>query len=137
MLAQRLQRLYGDVNNIDPWVGGLAEDHLDGASVGPLMAAIIGNQFTRLRDHDRLFYLSEDAGLYITDENGNRTLAPDIAAIIDLDTMTLADIIESNTGITGLQDNVFVVPEPSALVLAAVGILSVGWLVRRRRRMRE
>ncbi|MCH8193697.1 MAG: hypothetical protein IIA65_06740, partial [Planctomycetes bacterium] len=34
-------------------VGGLAEDHLPGASVGPLVAAGIIEQFTALRDGDR------------------------------------------------------------------------------------
>ena len=29
-----LRSLYGNVNNIDPWVGGLAEDHARGSSVG-------------------------------------------------------------------------------------------------------
>jgi len=40
------------VDNIDPWVGLLAEDHVAGASVGPSAMAIITNQFTRLRDGD-------------------------------------------------------------------------------------
>src|SRR5207253_5138193 len=37
----KLEQLYGDVSNIDLWVGGLAEDHVAGASIGPLFQRII------------------------------------------------------------------------------------------------
>src|SRR5262249_23718423 len=40
-LQQALQNLYGDVNHIDLWVGGLAEDHVPGASTGPLIRRIL------------------------------------------------------------------------------------------------
>jgi len=33
--AQELQATYGTVDNIDPFEGMLAEDHLPGADVGP------------------------------------------------------------------------------------------------------
>ncbi len=49
----KLQQLYGIVENIDLWVGGLAEDHLPDSSVGPTFARIIGDQFERLRAGDR------------------------------------------------------------------------------------
>ncbi len=55
-IQAELKRLYGNVNNIDLWVGGLAEDHAPGASVGPTFQRIIANQFERLRDGDRLWY---------------------------------------------------------------------------------
>src|SRR5262245_23289396 len=35
-LQKQLRQLYGSVNNIDLWVGGLAEDHVPGGSIGPL-----------------------------------------------------------------------------------------------------
>src|SRR5262249_22533710 len=41
VLQAQLQQLYGNVNNIDLWVGGLAEDHVAGGSVGPLFTRII------------------------------------------------------------------------------------------------
>ena len=47
------------VDNIDAFVGALAEDHLPGSSVGPLIHAIVGNQFERLRDGDRFFYTND------------------------------------------------------------------------------
>ena len=118
-LAAELQSLYGTVDNIDAWVGALAEDHLPDASVGELINAIVANQFARLRDADRLFYLSDDLGLYT-----NGTLNDDIESIINLDTLRLSDVIAANTDLNSLQSNVFfVVPEPTAaLVMAATGI---------------
>ncbi|MCO6047141.1 peroxidase [Aeoliella sp. ICT_H6.2] len=105
-LAAALADLYSNnILNVDAWVGGLAEDHVPGASVGNFFKAVIDSQFARLRDGDRFFYTGDVAGLY---QDG--ALAPDIAAIVDLDTLTLADVIQSNTDVTGLQDNVFYVP---------------------------
>jgi peroxidase len=106
-LASALQTLYGSVGNADSWVAGLAEDHVAGASVGTLFRNIIADQFRRLRDGDRLFYRANAAGLYT-----NGVLNPEIATLIDLDHLTLADIIEANTSIDQLQNNVFFVPQP-------------------------
>jgi hypothetical protein len=100
-----LEEVYeGNLNNIDPWIGGLAESHVPGASVGPMIGAILVNQFTRTRDGDRLFYLSDAAGLY-----ANKTLNPEVEAIIDLDAVRLSDVIEWNTSLTGLPENLFFV----------------------------
>jgi hypothetical protein len=54
-LQQALASLYPNINTIDPIVGALAEDHLPGASVGPLVAAGLRVQFERLRDADRFW----------------------------------------------------------------------------------
>jgi peroxidase len=105
VLAEALEDIYNSIiENIDPWVGGLAEDHLPGSSLGEFFHSNIADQFRRLRDGDRLFYLSNDLGLY-TDGIPNQ----DIAKIVDLDQLQLSDIIESNTSITKIQDNVFLV----------------------------
>jgi Animal haem peroxidase len=104
-VAQALSTLYGNVENMDMWVAGLAQDHAADASVGAIFKGIIENQFRRLRDGDRLFYRGTSAGLY-----NNGTLNPAIAAIVDLDRITLADVIEANTSIAHLQENVFFVP---------------------------
>ena len=106
----------GNIENIDLFVGAMAEDHLPGTSVGPTIAAVVGNQFLRLRDGDRFFYLN-DRDLYDVDG----LLTSDIAAIIDLDNITLSDVIQLNTGITSIQDNVFFVPEPTTGLLLVVG----------------
>lgn len=83
----------GGVNTIDAFEGGLAEDHVRGSDVGPLFQAIIVNQFTRLRDGDRFFYLNEN-------------LNSEEMSILNQGN-TLAKVIEANTNITNLQSNVF------------------------------
>ena len=84
---------YGSVDNIDLWVGSLAEDHLPGSSIGPMLTAIFQDQFTRLRDGDR-FYFEFDPSFSRSEINM-------------LKRTTLADVIRRNTGITRLQSNVF------------------------------
>jgi Animal haem peroxidase len=90
-LQQKLQSLYGSVNDIDLWVGGLAEDHVAGASVGSTFRRIIADQFERLRDGDRYWYERVFAGQALADLNATR----------------LSDVIRRNSTITNLQDNVF------------------------------
>jgi len=57
-ITRRLSAAYTSVNDIDPWVGGLAEPPFPGAVVGELVRTVIAEQFTRSRDGDRLFYLN-------------------------------------------------------------------------------
>ncbi|MCI0456499.1 MAG: peroxidase [Gemmataceae bacterium] len=90
-LQAALRDLYGSVNNIDLFVGGLAESHAPGASVGPLFQRIIADQFTRLRDGDRFWYQRLFSG---------RELA-------ELERTTLADVIRRHTTITNIQDDAF------------------------------
>ena len=51
-----LQSVYASVDDVDAWVGGLAEDHIPGASVGALFSRVMVDQFRRLRDGDRYWY---------------------------------------------------------------------------------
>jgi hypothetical protein len=87
----KLRTLYGTVDSIDLWVGGLAETHAPGASVGPLFQRIITDQFTRLRAGDRHWYES-----IFTGDDLNR-----------LRSTHLSDVIARNTSLTTLQRNVF------------------------------
>lgn len=94
-LAEALFDTYGDVNEIDLWVGGLAEDNVSGSQLGELFQAIMVQQFTALRDGDR-FWWEED----LTSSERDRVR----------DT-TLAEIIRDNTEIGAeIQDNVFIAP---------------------------
>jgi hypothetical protein len=90
-LAAKLEAVYGDVNEIDVWVGALAEDHVAGASVGELTRTVLLDQFERLRSGDRLWYQNTFSG---------KTLQ-------ELENTKLSDVIRRNTEITNLQDNVF------------------------------
>jgi hypothetical protein len=92
-LQQELQQAYGTVDNIDPFAGGIAEDHVPGSNLGPLFQAALVNQFTRLRNGDRFFYLNEQWN-------------PEELSIL-LRGDTLAKVIRSNTGVTNLQSDVF------------------------------
>ncbi|XP_011380530.1 thyroid peroxidase, partial [Pteropus vampyrus] len=60
--AGRMRDLYKHPNNIDVWLGGLAEGFLPGARTGPLFACIIGRQMKALRDGDRFWW--ENGGVF-------------------------------------------------------------------------
>jgi len=90
-LQAKLKDLYGTVDNIDLWVGGLAEDHVAGGNLGPTFTAIIADQFQRLRDGDRFWYEGVFTGQQLN----------------QIRNTTLADVIQRNTDVTGLQNNVF------------------------------
>jgi hypothetical protein len=92
-VQQALQRAYGSVDNIDPFEGGLAEDHVRGSDLGPLFTRIMADQFNRLRAGDRFFYLNE-------------SWTPDELNILRRGD-TLAKVIEANTDVTNLQADVF------------------------------
>ncbi len=55
-VQKRLKEAYGTVSNIDPWVGGISEDHKLGSSLGPLFHAIWVHQFEALRHGDRFYF---------------------------------------------------------------------------------
>lgn len=122
-VQQALSELYGSVDNIDPWVGALSEDHIDGASVGELISVALIDQFVRIRDGDRFFYAVDEYLL----SNG-------VAEVIDFDTLTLTDIVNWNTSMSKMPSSFFMataVPEP-ATGLALLGLISLACSVRRR-----
>jgi peroxidase len=54
--ATKLEDLYGDVDDIDVFVGLLVEDDLPGRIVGETLMAVLVDQFTRSRAGDRFWY---------------------------------------------------------------------------------
>lgn len=88
-----LAATYGSIDKVDLWVGGLAEKHLPGSSLGETFTRILVDQFMRLRDGDRYWY--QNTGV----------LPADAAQLVQ--TSSLADIVRRNTGITSLQPDVF------------------------------
>jgi peroxidase len=55
-VIENLSLAYAGVDEIDAWVGGLAEPPVRGGMVGQTWSAILRDQFTRLRDGDRFWY---------------------------------------------------------------------------------
>jgi hypothetical protein len=91
-LQARLEELYGSVDEIDLWVGGLAEDHVRGGSLGPLFTRIIADQFMRMRDGDRFFYQWEFRG----------------RELHEIESTSLTAVIKRNTTLLNIQENSFV-----------------------------
>lgn len=91
----RLASVYDSVDDVDLWVGGLAEDHVNDSLVGETFFHILQDQFERLRDGDRFWY-----EVY---------LPPDLLERY-VNHTRLSDIIRRNARVGGeIQDNVFVI----------------------------
>ena len=61
--AARLRAIYGPKgfsDGIDLWVGGLAEDKLEGSNLGSTFACILGETFSDLRSGDRFYWENPD-----------------------------------------------------------------------------
>ncbi|MDX1478751.1 MAG: peroxidase family protein [Saprospiraceae bacterium] len=104
-----LQTVYGDVNNVDAWVGMLAEEHMPGTLFGETIMAIMEDQFLRLRDGDRFFYLN-DPGLSLEET-------------AEIQETRFSDIIRRNTNITLMQDNVFFAMDHDDIPFANVSVV--------------
>ncbi len=86
-----LEKAYGDVDIVDPWVGMLSEDHFPGASVGPTLRRILSQQFADIRDADRFWYQHE---MHPVD-------------VVVIDSTRLSNVLYRNTGVRGIPRNVF------------------------------
>jgi peroxidase len=91
-LQQQLAEAYpGGVGTVDAFEGGVCEYPVPGSDVGPTFQAIMVDQFTRLRDGDRFFYLNE---VFNADEMK-----------VLQQTCTLAQVIMANTNVTNIQSD--------------------------------
>ncbi|HEX4173158.1 MAG TPA: peroxidase family protein [Acetobacteraceae bacterium] len=96
-LASELQQVYGSVDQVDLFVGGLAENPAGGGSmVGPTFQAIIAQQFENLRDGDPSFYL-------------NQGFSPQL--MTQIQNTTLSDLIVRDAGTTAMQPDAFIATE--------------------------
>ncbi|XP_051766617.1 eosinophil peroxidase isoform X1 [Ctenopharyngodon idella] len=84
-LARRLIELYGTPENIDIWLGGVAEPFVPGGRVGAVFACLISTQFQHIRQGDRLWW--ENKGVFTNKQKAS------------LASVSLARIICDNTGI--------------------------------------
>jgi len=101
VLAADLQTVYGTVDNLDLFIGGLAENHASGARVGPTFQAIIARQFQALRTGDRFFWMNEGF------DNATATM---------ISNTRLSNLITRNTDSTNVPQSVFVISNPSPAV---------------------
>ena len=75
----------------------LAEDHVEGASVGELLGAMLVEQFDRLMHGGKFFFA-----------NGPDLTRANLRGIIDVDSMRLSDVIRRTTNVNFPQGtNVF------------------------------
>lgn len=81
------------IDRVDLWVGGLAEKHFNGGMAGDTFWVVLHEQFDRLQEADRFYYLErfDNFDLY---ENF-------------IDGQGFSDIVARNTGLTGLPENIF------------------------------
>lgn len=81
------------IDRVDLWVGGLAERHFNGGMAGDTFWVVLHEQFDRLQEADRLYYLErfDNFDLY---ENF-------------IDGQGFSDIVTRNTGLTGLPEDIF------------------------------
>ena len=94
-VARKLAAAYPTVDDVDLWVGGLAEADRQGSMVGEVFHRILVDQFTRVRDADRFWY--------------QRHLSAELVRMVEQ--QSLATIIRRNTQIRGeIQDQVFIAP---------------------------
>ena len=91
VVQQQLEAIFGSVDDIDVFVGGLAEDPKSGSMLGELFHTALVDQFIRLRDGDAFWFESRMK----FDE------------VIELNNTTLSDIIERNSNVETMQDDVF------------------------------
>lgn len=87
-LLPLFKQVYANVNDVDLWIGGLAEKPAEG-QLGSTFAFVFQEQLDRLQDGDRFYYLDRLDGSHV---------------LSDIKSQEFADIIMRNTGLTGLDD---------------------------------
>ncbi len=99
-LAAKLQTAYGDIDLVDAWVGGLAEDPVNGGLLGETFSLVMVDQFTRLRDGDSFWSENREFSAQELDALWSTTLSDVIQRNTDIDHMQ-ADAFEAYNRIGG------------------------------------
>ena len=90
-------KVYGSVDDIDLFTGGLSETPLQGALVGPTFACIIGIQFQKLKKCDRHWYENDAASTRFSE-----------AQLNEIRKLTLSKVVCENCDIVGdIQKSIF------------------------------
>ncbi|MCS3743702.1 peroxidase family protein, partial [Rhizobium sp. BK661] len=81
------------IDRVDLWVGGLAEKHINGGMVGQTFWVVLQEQFDRLQEADRFYYLNRFDNFDFYEDF--------------IDGQEFADIVARNTGLTSLSESIF------------------------------
>lgn len=95
-----------DVDDIDFYIGGLAERSLPGAVLGPTFACIVARQFLDLKQGDRFYYENspvQSAGAFT------------LPQLNEIRRMSLSNLICNNYEVESLQMNAFLLPDRDKL----------------------
>jgi len=94
----KLAETYAHPDDIDLWIGGLAEAPVENSMMGQTFTRINADQFERLRDGDRFYFENVYRGRELK----------------EIRNTTLSDIIQRNSSATDIQENAFLVPESNS-----------------------
>ena len=103
MLSETLKSVYTSINDVDPWIGFMSEDHFANSIVGEGLAEMLKLQFEFLRDGDRYYYENDPA------------FTP--GEIDMIKNTSLSEILLRNTEILTLQENVFIAEPRGSLAV--------------------
>ncbi|XP_046655289.1 peroxidasin-like [Daphnia pulicaria] len=95
------KKIYGSVNDIDLYIGGVTETKAPGSLVGPTFTYIIAKQFENLRQSDRFFYTDVTQSVSFTAKQ-----------LVEIKKVSLARIICDNSDgtVTQVQPQAFRTP---------------------------
>ena len=93
-VAAKFASVYATIDDVDLWIGGLAEDIVSGSQLGATFHTIVLDQFMRLRDGDRMYF--------------EERLAETPELLSQIKNTSFSEIIQRTTGIDYLQDDVFI-----------------------------
>ncbi|CAL1265686.1 unnamed protein product [Larinioides sclopetarius] len=96
-VARNFSRLYGNVDDVDLYPAGIAENPLPDAILGPTFACIVAEQFRRLKLGDRFWY-----------ENGGMESSFSEAQLHEIRKVTLSRLLCDNTHVEAIQLVAFV-----------------------------
>ena len=98
---------HGCMHNLDLYVAGLSETHINGGMLGETFYEICVDQFSRLRDGDRFWYQNDP---FFDNDNGSGSSRYNIdISLSDIEDTTLSQVIRDNTDIIDIADDVFTI----------------------------
>ncbi|KAI3386572.1 hypothetical protein SNEBB_009488 [Seison nebaliae] len=98
-----MKSVYKKLDDVDLFVGGLAESHMPGGSIGPTFACIFGDAFERMKKGDRFYFEIDDSLTGFTQEQLTSVKKMSMSKML---CNTLSDVKQ-------IQKSAFNIPSPS------------------------